>query len=127
MILVIPPSTNQLRVRLSVTTAIQMQIPLSYMGVTINPAGPATPIGAPVVTAQGGTVQFYANGTYLYTPPAGYVGPDRLPYTICDVTVVTPQPLCADATIHLLVGPGINIAGKVWDDANGNVIDDRCR
>jgi hypothetical protein len=95
--------------------------PISYMGVTINPAGPATPIGGPVATAQGGTVQFYANGTYLYTPPAGYVGPDRLPYTICDVTVVTPQPLCADATIHLLVGPGINIAGRVWDDANGNV------
>lgn len=95
--------------------------PISYMGVTINPAGPATPIGAPVATAQGGTVQFYANGTYLYTPPAGYVGPDRLPYTICDVTVVTPQPLCADATIHLLVGPGISIAGRVWDDANGNV------
>ena len=97
--------------------------PVSYMGVTIVPAGPATPIGAPVATAQGGTVQFFANGTYLYTPPTGYVGPDRLPYTICDVTVVAPQPLCADATIHLLVGPGINIAGKVWDDANGNVID----
>jgi hypothetical protein len=95
--------------------------PVSYMGVTIIPAGPATPIGAPVATAQGGTIQFYANGTYLYTPPAGYVGPDRLPYTICDVTVVAPQPLCADATIHLLVGPGINIAGRVWDDANGNV------
>jgi hypothetical protein len=95
--------------------------PISYMGVTINPGGPATPIGGPVATAQGGTVQFYANGTYLYTPPAGYVGPDRLPYTVCDVTVVTPQPLCADATIHLLVGPGINIAGRVWDDANGNV------
>ncbi len=95
--------------------------PVSYMGVTIVPAGPATPIGGPVATTQGGTVQFYANGTYLYTPPAGYVGPDRLPYIICDVTVVTPQPLCADATIHLLVGPGINIAGRVWDDANGNV------
>ena len=95
--------------------------PISYMGVTINPGGQATPIGGPVATAQGGTIQFYANGTYLYTPPAGYVGPDRLPYTICDVTVVTPQPLCADATIHLLVGPGINIAGRVWDDANGNV------
>ena len=95
--------------------------PVSYMGVTINPGGPATPIGGPVATAQGGTVQFLANGTYLYTPPSGYIGPDRLPYTICDVTVVTPQPLCADATIHLLVGPGINIAGRVWDDANGNV------
>jgi hypothetical protein len=44
-------------------------------------------------------------------------------YTISDVTGVAPQPLSADATIHLLVGPGINISGKVWVDANGNVID----
>ncbi len=97
--------------------------PVSLNGTTINTAGPATPIGAPVTTAQGGTVQFYANGTYLYTPPAGYVGPDRVPYTICDVTVIAPQPLCADAMIHLLVGPGISISGKVWDDANGDLAD----
>ena len=96
--------------------------PVSVNGTTINPAGPATPIGAPVATLKGGTIQFYANGTYLYTPPAGYVGPDNVSYTICDVTVVAPQPLCADADIHLLVGPGIDIAGKVWNDANGNVV-----
>jgi len=98
--------------------------PVSYNGTTIVPAGPATAIGLPVATVQGGTVQFYANGTYLYTPPAGYAGPDQVAYTICDVTVVAPQPLCADATIHLLVGPGITISGKVWADANGNVVDD---
>ncbi|HEX4957232.1 MAG TPA: Ig-like domain-containing protein, partial [Lacibacter sp.] len=97
--------------------------PVSYLGITIVPAGPATPIGGLVATAQGGTLQFYANGTYLYTPPTGYVGPDLVNYQICDVTVVAPQPLCSDATIHLLVGPGINITGKVWVDANGNVID----
>ncbi|MBU3675802.1 MAG: tandem-95 repeat protein, partial [Chitinophagaceae bacterium] len=76
---------------------------VSLSGVTINPAGPATPIGSPVATVNGGTVQFYANGTYLYTPATGYTGPDRVAYTICDVTVVEPQPLCAEATIHLLV------------------------
>ncbi len=98
--------------------------PVSYNGVTIVPAGPATPIGAPVATSQGGTIQFFANGTYTYTPPMGYTGPDKVNYQICDVTPVAPQPLCADAVIHLLVGPGINIAGKVWDDSNGDVDDD---
>jgi hypothetical protein len=97
--------------------------PVSYNGVTIVPGGPATAIGSPVTTAQGGTIQFFANGTYLYTPPAGYTGPDQLVYSICDVTAVPPQPLCADATIHILIAPGISISGKVWDDANGDVID----
>lgn len=97
--------------------------PLSYNGTTINPAGPATAIGVPVATAQGGTVQFFANGTYLYNPPLNYVGPDQVSYTTCDVTLVAPQPLCADAAIHLLVGPGISIAGKVWNDADGSVTD----
>jgi hypothetical protein len=95
--------------------------PVSIGATTIVPGGAHTPIGAPVATAMGGTVQFYADGTYTYNPPSGYVGPDNINYTICDVTAVAPQPLCNIAQIHLLVGPGISIAGKVWDDANGNI------
>jgi Bacterial Ig domain/Cadherin-like domain/SdrD B-like domain len=97
--------------------------PVSFAGTTIVPGGAHTPIGSAVPTVMGGTVQFYADGTYTYIPPAGYIGPDAINYTICDVTAVAPQPLCANAQIQLLVGPGISIAGKVWDDANGNVID----
>jgi Bacterial Ig domain/Secretion system C-terminal sorting domain len=97
--------------------------PLSVNGTTIVTGGAHTPIGAPVVTAQGGTVQFFADGTYTYTPLAGYVGSDNVTYTACDVTAVLPQPLCTNAQIHFLVDPGISIAGKVWDDADGNVID----
>jgi Bacterial Ig domain/Secretion system C-terminal sorting domain/SdrD B-like domain len=97
--------------------------PVSFAGITIVPGGAHTAIGSALPTIVGGTVQFYADGTYTYTPPAGYIGPDAVNYTICDVTAVTPQPLCANAQIQLLVGPGISITGKVWDDANGNVID----
>jgi hypothetical protein len=97
--------------------------PVSFAGTTIVPGGAHTAIGSALPTVMGGTVQFYADGTYTYTPPAGYIGPDAVNYTICDVTAVTPQPLCANAQIQLLVGPGIAIAGKIWDDANGNVID----
>ncbi len=97
--------------------------PVSIAGTTIEVGGAHTAIGAPIATAQGGTIQFYADGTYFYTPPVGFVGPDIVNYTICDVTTVTPQPLCTNAQIHLLIGPGISIAGKVWDDADGNVLD----
>ena len=97
--------------------------PVSIAGTTIVVGGAHTAIGAPIATAQGGTIQFYADGTYLYTPPVGFIGPDVVNYTICDVTAVTPQPLCTNAQIHLLIGPGISIAGKVWNDADGNVID----
>ncbi len=97
--------------------------PVSIAGTTIVVGGAHTAIGTPIATAQGGTIQFYADGTYLYTPPLGYVGPDVVNYTICDVTAVTPQPLCTNAQIHLLIGPGISIAGKVWNDADGNVLD----
>ena len=97
---------------------------LSFTGTTIITASMANAIGAPVATAQGGKVQFYSNGTYTYTPPVGYVGPDLVNYTICDITATAPQPLCANGTLHFLIGPGINISGKVWDDGNGNVITD---
>ncbi|MBL0355892.1 MAG: tandem-95 repeat protein [Chitinophagaceae bacterium] len=95
---------------------------LSFNGTTLSTATMANAIGAPVATAQGGTVQFYSNGTYTYTPPAGYMGPDFVTYTICDVTTTAPQPLCGNAIIHFLIAPGINISGKVWDDGNGNII-----
>jgi hypothetical protein len=96
--------------------------PLSLNGITINTAGPQTPIGTAVATAQGGTIQYYANGTYLYTPAANYFGPDQAIYTTCDVTAVSPQPLCANATIDLIIAPGITIAGNVWNDVNGNAL-----
>lgn len=95
---------------------------LSFNGTTISTASMGNTIGGPVATVQGGTIQFYSNGTYRYTPPANYMGPDYVTYSICDVTAVTPQPLCASGMIHFLVAPGINISGKVWDDGNGDVI-----
>ncbi len=96
---------------------------INGIATSINPAGPATPIGAAVSTAKGGTIQYYENGTYTYTPPAGYVGPDSVAYTICDVTAVLPNPLCTQAFIHLLVGVGnstaaINDETSTWQDVN---------
>ncbi len=96
--------------------------PVSYLGTTINTSGPATQIGAAITTQAGGQIKFYADGSYLYIPKLGYIGPDLVTYSICDVTTINPKPLCASGITHFLVGPGFNISGKVWDDANGDVI-----
>lgn len=92
---------------------------LSLNGFTILPGGVRSPIGSAITTESGGTIQFYTDGTYTYTPLPGFFGPDRVVYTICDVTTLAPQPLCSSATIYLLVGPGNFISGNVYNDVNG--------
>jgi len=53
-------------------------------------------------TRKNGSVDLYDNGTYKYTPPTDYYGPDQLAYRICDVTA---SPACDSATIYLLTSP----------------------
>ena len=59
----------------------------------------------------------------IYTPPAGYVGPDIISYTLCDVTSVFPHPVCSDGIIHFLVAPefanttlAVNDENSTWQD-----------
>ena len=78
--------------------------PVSIFGIQIVPGGLKTPTGLPLTTQKGGTVQFYKDGTYLFTALPGFTGPDYVNYTICDVTAVAPSSLCASAQIHFLVG-----------------------
>ena len=47
-----------------------------------------------------GTLVFNADGSYVFTPVAGFSGPVDILYTAC--TGATP-PLCATATLHILV------------------------
>lgn len=77
--------------------------PLTMNGSAINTSGAHTPIGAAVTTAAGGSVQYYTDGTYTYTPFPGYAGPDSTGYQVCDVTIVPPQPLCTSGFLHFLV------------------------
>jgi hypothetical protein len=76
---------------------------ITMNGTTLNSAGPHTTLGSPVTTAFGGSVQYYTDGTYTYTPAPGFAGPDSTGYQICDVTAVSPQPLCTSAFMHFLV------------------------
>lgn len=66
-------------------------------------AGTGTTVLTTLTTVKGGTIKLLSDGTFEYTPPLDYVGPDQVEYEICDKSTKTPQPLCADGTIYLLV------------------------
>jgi len=105
-------------------TTINLAVNGTVLNNDSDPNSNSLTVTAQTTTLPGvGTLVLASNGSYTFTPVTGYVGPAIFTYQVCDVTAVAPQPLCADAVLHVLVGPGININGKVWDDANGNVID----
>ncbi|RQO29632.1 hypothetical protein DBR32_15635, partial [Taibaiella sp. KBW10] len=54
----------------------------------------------PVVAPANGTLVLNADGTYIYTPNNGYVGPDKFVYTTCDNG--TPV-ACDQATVYLTI------------------------
>lgn len=45
-----------------------------------------------------GTIVFNTDGSYVYTPPAGYIGTDSITYRVCDA-----DGLCADAKLYIQV------------------------
>ncbi|MEZ4778799.1 MAG: Ig-like domain-containing protein [Flavobacteriaceae bacterium] len=79
-------------------------------------------------TAQGGSVTLNADGSYTYTPPAGFVGTDSFDYSIVD----NGNPQAVDtATVTIEVRNGVgnstiannDIAGtEVNTPVNGNVL-----
>ena len=94
--------------------------PISLQGVTINTAGPKNLIQTRT-TQRGGTVNFYSDGTYLYTPLFNYIGPDLVTYTLCDVTATAPQPLCAGVSLHMLVAQVGSVLPVSLLDFNGKL------
>jgi gliding motility-associated-like protein len=59
----------------------------------------ATLITGPTVTQ--GTLVFNSDGTYTFTPAAGFVGPINIVYEVCGGSPID----CAKATLHILVNP----------------------
>jgi len=88
-------------------------------GDVIAPVDPVTgeaataPITIP--TAAGGTVDINPDGTFTYTPPAGFTGEDSFDYSVID-----PSGATDDATVMLLVqadpDPNVNDAPDATDD-----------
>ncbi len=54
----------------------------------------------PVQTVQGGTLQTTSGNTYLYTPPAGFVGADSFTYRLCTDNTKND---CSEATVTFTV------------------------
>ncbi|MDC7998777.1 Ig-like domain-containing protein, partial [Gilvibacter sediminis] len=66
-----------------------------------DPEGDNQTVSTTVVSGPAnGTVVINPDGTFTYTPAAGYVGPDQFVYSVCDDG--TPI-ACDEATVYLLV------------------------
>jgi Bacterial Ig domain len=59
--------------------------------------------GSPITIAGKGTYYINSDGTYSFTPIAGFTGTVDIPYTTCDTG--NPQ-ACASATLHVVVKSG---------------------
>ena len=78
-------------------------IEINGTGVFIDPLNIGTgTLIATYPTDRGGSLSFFDDGNFEYTPPLNYYGPDQLDYSICDSNVA---PLCDSATIYLNVTP----------------------
>jgi hypothetical protein len=71
-------------------------------------------------STNGGTVVDNGDGTFGYTPAAGFSGSDSFTYTVCDDDL--PTPTCDTATVTLDVIPPWKISGIVWLDLNRNAL-----
>ena len=76
-----------------------------------NAGGVAT--GAPFTTANGGTVVVNPDGSFDYTPAAGFIGVDSFDYTIID-----PSGETDDATVSINVQPDSDPSANDAPDAN---------
>ena len=84
--------------------------------VTINVLANDTPNGATtpnVVTApQNGTAVVNPDGTIEYTPNTGFVGTDRLVYTLCNASGCATATVSIEVTNKLIVYNGVSVNGS---------------
>lgn len=60
-------------------------------------------------SANGGTITDNGDGTFHYTPPAGFTGVDTFTYKIC-LTGIVGEPICDTATVTItIVSPKLNV------------------
>ena len=79
-----------------------------------DPTGAEATVAQSITTTEGGTVTLNTDGTFIYTPPAGFVGEDTFDYSIVDPSGATDT-----ATVTLTVEPDPDPATND-DPAAGN-------
>jgi uncharacterized delta-60 repeat protein len=89
-------------------------------GVLANDSDPNhLPLTAALVAGPAhGQVTFHSDGSFTYTPAAGYSGPDNFTYKDYNGSLTSNT-----GTVELSVAAGTSsgsIAGTLWNDANGN-------
>ena len=80
--------------------------------------GALTVSGSDAASAAGGVVDVQADGSFSYTPPAGFIGDDSFGYTADDGVGQT-----ADGVVRVTVGPAQLALGDVAAGMGGFVID----
>ena len=107
-------------------------------GVDSDLDGDAVTLGAASIgtfaTVQGGSITLLANGSFTYSPPANYNGPDSYIYTLTDgvltdtatvsftVTSVNDAPTATDNATTIAEDSG-NATGNVINDDDGSGVD----
>lgn len=88
-----------------------------------NPDGPTESLTVvntqPFDTANGGAVTITANGTYTYTPAAGFTGTDTFEYTVTDGLTSD----VGQVSVSVTPGVGTNIAPIAHDDQFSTTVD----
>ncbi|MEM7105474.1 MAG: Ig-like domain-containing protein [Bacteroidota bacterium] len=82
-----------------------------------DPDGDAPLTFTQISSPTNGGVVFNADGTFTYTPNAGYTGPDQFIYEVCDGISG-----CDQATVYIVVGPDNNPPVAI-DDINNTLVD----
>jgi gliding motility-associated-like protein len=83
----------------AVITPINTPIPGNMKGNDTDPNGDVlTYDTTPVIPPTNGTVVINADGTYTYTPAAGFIGNDQFVYRVCDA-----RGLCSVATVYISI------------------------